>query len=78
MSAERIRLVKVIVHPVFVLDDGENITELEHEAVVIPAREWPGYSGERFPAEVTAWQAQLDRATEKDGPASDSASQGDK
>jgi hypothetical protein len=56
----KLRLIKVIVQPVFVLDDGENVTEIEHPAVTIPAAEWPAYSGERFPAEVKAWQQQLD------------------
>lgn len=56
----RLRLVKVIVQPVFVLDDGENVTELEHGPVAIPAAEWASYSGERFPAEVAEWQARID------------------
>lgn len=56
----KLRLVKVFVQPVFVLDDGETITEIEHPPVAIPATDWPTYSGERFPAEVAAWQAQLD------------------
>jgi hypothetical protein len=47
---------------VFVLIDDENVTEIEHPAVVIPASEWAAYSSERFPAEVRAWQAQLDRS----------------
>jgi hypothetical protein len=58
--SRRLRLVKVLVQPVFVLDDGENVEEIEHGAIAIPAAEWPAYSGERFPAEVAAWQAQLD------------------
>jgi hypothetical protein len=56
----QLRLVKVHVQPVFVLDDGENISEIEHPAVTIPAAEWGSYSAERFPAEVRAWQDQLD------------------
>ena len=56
----RLRLIKVIVQPVFVLDDGENIAEVEHAAVVIPASEWPTYSAERFPREVATWQARID------------------
>lgn len=56
----KLRLVKVAVQPYFILDDGENITELEHPATVIPASEWPTYSSERFPREVQAWQEQLD------------------
>lgn len=56
----RIRLIKVVVQPIFVLDDGETITEVTHPATVIPASEWPTYSGERFPREVAQWQARLD------------------
>jgi hypothetical protein len=57
----RLRLVKVAVQPVFVIDDGESIEEVEHPVTVIPAAEWPTYSGERFPREMSAWQAELDR-----------------
>lgn len=59
--SKRLRLVKVVVQPVFVLDDGENVTELEHPAIAIPAAEWPTYSSERFPAEVAAWEAELNK-----------------
>jgi hypothetical protein len=58
----KLRLVKVLVQPVFVLDDGETITEVEQPTVTIPACEWPTYSGERFPREVEAWQARIDEA----------------
>jgi hypothetical protein len=57
----KLKLVKVLVQPVFVLDDGENVTELDHPPVAIPAAEWPTYSGERFPREVKAWQKQIDQ-----------------
>lgn len=56
---KQLRLVKVVVQPVFVLDDGEDISEIEHPAITIPASEWPAYSGERFQREVEAWQKQL-------------------
>lgn len=56
----KLRLVKVLVQPVFVLDHGSRIEEIEHGAIAIPGADWPAYSGERFPAEVAAWQAQLD------------------
>ena len=56
----KLRLVKVLVQPVFVLDDGETITEIEHGSIAIPAAEWPTYSAERFPAEVEKWQAVID------------------
>ncbi|MCU1500581.1 MAG: hypothetical protein JWM47_4534 [Acidimicrobiales bacterium] len=61
---KKLRLVKVVVQPVFILDDGETVTEIDHEAIAIPAAEWPAYSGERFPAEVEAWQAALNAEKE--------------
>ena len=59
----KLRLIKVIVQPIFVLDDGENVSEIDHPAVAIPAADWPSYSSERFPAEVKAWQERLDVET---------------
>ncbi len=56
----KVRLLKVVVQPVFVLDDGEELTEVQHPATVIPAAEWPTYSSERFPREVAEWQKKLD------------------
>lgn len=56
----KVRLVKVLVQPVFVLDHGTHIEEINHPTVVIPAAEWPTYSSERFPAEIDAWQKQID------------------
>jgi hypothetical protein len=57
----KLRLVKVLVQPVLVLDDGKKIEEIDHPAVVIPADEWPTYSSERFPREIEEWQARLDK-----------------
>ena len=67
----KLRLVKVIVQPVFVLDHGDRIDEVEQPAITIPAADWPTYSGERFPAEVKAWQERIDaeHATENPKPA---------
>lgn len=56
----KLRLIKVLVQPVFMIDDGENLTEVEHAAVEIPASEWPTYSSDRFQREVDNWQAKLD------------------
>lgn len=64
MSA-KVRLVKVLVQPVFILDHGTHIEEVDHPTTVIPASEWPTYSSERFPREVEEWQARLDADTEK-------------
>lgn len=63
---KRLRLIKVRVQPVFVLDDGETIEELDHPAVEIPASEWSTYSAERFPHEVALWQARLDAQGDSD------------
>jgi len=56
----QVKLVKVFVQPVFVLDHGDHLSEVDHPMVAIPADEWPTYSSERFPREVAEWQKQLD------------------
>lgn len=63
----KLRLVKVHVQPVFVLDDGDSITEVEHQPITVPAAEWPTYSSERFPREVEEWQARIDAESAADG-----------
>ena len=55
-----LRLVKVVVQPVFILDHGTHVSEVDHPPVVIPADEWSTYSSERFPREVKAWQERID------------------
>ena len=44
----KLRLLKVICQPIFVLDDGENLTEQAAEPVSVPAAEWPTYPTEAF------------------------------
>jgi hypothetical protein len=56
----KLHLLKVIVQPVFVLIEDENATEVNHPPIAIPADEWPTYSSERFPAELKAWQAEIE------------------
>ena len=56
----KLRLLKVVVQPVFLLDDGETLIELQHPSTAIPAAEWPAYSSERFPQEVEEWQRRID------------------
>lgn len=57
----KLKLVKVIVQPVFVIDHGTYVAELEHPAIVIPAPEWPTYSSERFPREVAEFEKAIAR-----------------
>jgi hypothetical protein len=44
----KLRLLKVIVQPVFALDDGETLTEQPGEPVVVSPAEWPSFATERF------------------------------
>jgi hypothetical protein len=63
----RLRLVKVLVQPVFVVDHGDSIEEIEHPVIAVPSAEWPTYSSERFPREMAEWQSQLDERTSDQG-----------
>lgn len=45
---KRLRLLKVVCQPVFVLDDGDELIEHSAEPVTVPAAEWPTYPVERF------------------------------
>jgi hypothetical protein len=44
----KLRLVKVIVQPVFVVDDGESLVEQIAQPVNVPAAEWPTFATGRF------------------------------
>lgn len=71
MEAPRLRLKLVLVQPVFLLDDGENLTDVQygvdshgnpikdHPVLTIPANEWAAYSAGRFSHEVAEWQARI-------------------
>lgn len=50
----KLRLLKVICQPVFVVDDGENLIEQAAEPVVVSAAEWPGYATGQFAEEFEA------------------------
>lgn len=52
--SKRLRLLKVIVQPVFVVDDpDEGLSELIAQPIEVPAPEWPTFATGRF-AEATA------------------------
>lgn len=40
----KLRLLKVIVQPVFVVDDGAELTEHAVGPVTVPAADWPTYA----------------------------------
>jgi hypothetical protein len=56
---KRVRLIKVLVQPVLIVDDGETLVELDHPAIAIPAEQWSAYSSERFPRELAEFEKQL-------------------
>lgn len=58
--AKRLRLLKVIVQPVFVLDDGEELTELTTDPVIVAARDWPDYANTTFVESVADLREQFD------------------
>lgn len=64
MSNKRLRLLKVVVQPVFVIDDGEKLTEVETQSVVVPADRWPTYATSEFLEAVDELQQELDQIPE--------------
>lgn len=44
----RLRLVKVVVQPVLVLDDGDTLQEVQSTAVEVMAADWSRWSAESF------------------------------
>jgi hypothetical protein len=63
----RIRLLKVIVQPVFVVDDGERLIEQVAEPVTVNPTDWPTFATTTFVEGMAALQAQLD-AQDANGP----------
>jgi hypothetical protein len=61
----KLRLVKVLVQPVFIIDDGKTLEELEHPSIAVPAAEWSTYSSERFPREARAFEAKLNEEVDR-------------
>lgn len=42
----KLRLLKVVVQPVFVLDDGDSLTEQTADPIVVPGGEWRSFADE--------------------------------
>lgn len=55
----KVRLVKVLVKPVFMLDYGDKLEEVDHDTIEISAIDWPIYSSDKFPNEVKQWEEKL-------------------
>ena len=56
--AKRLRLIKVIVHPIFVVDDGTSLAEFPNSPSEIPAAEWPDFPA-RLAADIAATEQAL-------------------
>ncbi len=67
----KLRLLKVIVQPVFVLDDGETLTEQTGQPVEAPASEWPTFATGTFAEGFVASRQEIEQAADAPaGPAS--------
>jgi len=60
----KLRLLKVIVQPVFVLDDGDQLTEQPAQAVEVSPQDWPTFATTTFAEGFAELQAQF-AASEK-------------
>ena len=56
---KRLRLVKVIVQPVFVLDDGESLEEVTAQPLPVTAQDWPTFATDTFPQMAAQVEAQV-------------------
>ncbi len=56
----RLRLLKVIVQPVFVVDDGEQLIEQPAQPVTVSPQDWPTFATTTFVEGMQALQADLD------------------
>lgn len=64
----RVRLLKVAVQPVFVLDDGEHLREKPGAVVEVPGGSWRDFATTSFGAsDLAAVQAEYDASQSGDG-----------
>lgn len=56
---KRLRLVKILVQPILVADDGEQLEEVALQPITVRAEDWPAYSAEAWPQFVAEAEQQL-------------------
>jgi hypothetical protein len=56
----RLRLLKVIVQPVVVIDDGDSLLEQVADPVVVSAADWPTYATEGFARSFEALRREVE------------------
>lgn len=60
MSAtKKLRLLKVVVQPTFVVDDGETLSEVLAEPVVVLAKDWAEYATGPFADAASAYERKI-------------------
>jgi len=59
--SRQLRLLKVIVQPVFVVDDGEALTEVQAQPGAVSAADWPSYATTAFLAQVAEFEAAMNQ-----------------
>ena len=59
-EGRRLRLLKVIVQPVFVIDDGEMLTEHVAQPMTVSAGDWRDYATGPFLASFEALRQQVE------------------
>jgi hypothetical protein len=55
----KVRVVKVIVQPILVADDGETLRELPIQPIEVSAKDWPAYPAEQFAEALVEMEANL-------------------
>ena len=58
---KKLRLLHIHVQPIYVIDDGDNLTAQPGEPFIVPAGDVPGFS-EKFLADLAVLQDQFARA----------------
>jgi hypothetical protein len=61
-SKKKLRLVKVVLQPVFVVDDGKTLAEMTVDPVQIAGADWPSYTERHWPKAVADLEAQVNGA----------------
>jgi hypothetical protein len=62
----RLRLLKVVVQPVFVVDDGDQLREQPAQPVTVSPEDWPTFATTTFVDGMEQLQAQLADAALRD------------
>lgn len=76
-KSPQLRLLKVVVQPVMVVDDGETLQEVSVDPIQVPASEWPTYPTGRFQDQVKTLQQQLVTGQQAQVPAAQPDAQSD-